>query len=516
MSTTTPPKGRNLPLVHVIYPRIGGRGLHETQAFRYRPYMLFILGALARREGWRVRLIDENNPRTLPPPDERPDLVAVTVWTRFAPRAYQICQTWRARGVLTVVGGVHPSIAVSEALRYADAVVAGEAESVIAEVLNDALAGNLKRVYRGEWLEMDVVPHARDFADLAAQRAFWGAPLQSYQSTRGCRYNCEFCSVIRINRRGQRHIPPERVVEELRIISKLPPRLPIRTPVYFHDDDMASDPEYLASLCEAMIRAKLKITWSAQVSIALARNEELLDLATRAGLDSVFIGFESMSRESLVEANKKNRPHEYAELIARLHSRRVNVRGGIVLGFDHDGPDVFEQTAEAAHRIGIDVMHATILTPLPGTGTFARMYDEGRIVDFNWENYDVYHAVFEPARMSRQQLAEGLVTTYQAFYGKSRRLQRLLRGLRYQRPVTYASSVMTNALYGRAYRGPVPPSTTEFWADPADVEEIAAASRADANAAINVAIDLATGNSRAGSPDSRTRTPVVFRAARPA
>lgn len=451
----------------------------------------------------------------LPPPDERPDLIAVTAWTRFAPRAYEICREWRARGVPTVIGGVHPSIAVSEALRYADAVVAGEAESVMSELLDDVLSGSLKRLYRGEWLELDAVPHVSEFADFLSHRAFWWAPLQSYQTTRGCRYNCEFCSVIRINRRGQRHISPERVVEELRIIQKLPPRFPGKTPVYFHDDDIASDPEYLTELCEALIRAKLNISWSAQTSIHLARDEKLLDLAARAGMDATFIGFESMSRESLIEANKKNRPHEYAECIRRLHDRKIAVRGGLVLGFDNDGPDVFVKSAETAHEIGIDALHATILTPLPGTATFARMYDDGRITDFNWCHYDVYHPVFEPARMSQQQLAEGLVTTYQAFYGRSRRLERFRWSLQNLRPRGIAASALTNALYARAYRDPVPSHADEFQANPDDLEEIAAASRADANEAINVAVRLAGVGSGEGAGASHA-VPVQLQTARPA
>ena len=480
--------GSPAPLVHLVYPRIGGRGLHETNGFRYRPYALFVLAALARRSGWRVRLIDENARGMTPPPDERPDLVAVTAWTRFAPRAYEVCHEYRRLGVPSVIGGVHPSVAVSEALRHADAVVAGEAEAVFADVLADALGGGLARLYRGEWQDMDTVPHVAEFADLAAHRSYRFSPLQSYQATRGCRFNCDFCSVIRINGRRQRHVDPQRVVEEIRLLTCLPPRLPGPMPLYLLDDDLAADREYLAAFCEALIAADLPVTWGAQASIGIARDPELVELAARAGMDGVFIGFESLSRDSLVEANKKNRPHEYAELVARLHAHNITVRGGLVLGFDSDGPDVFAASAEEADRIGIDVLHFTVLTPLPGTALFARLYDDGRITDLNWANYDVYHPVFEPARMSQAQLAEGLVTAYQTFYGRSKRVRRFAWGVRHQQLKAAAAAAMNNAMFARAFREVVPPSEMAFEADPGDVEQIAAASRVEANDAIDEAV----------------------------
>ena len=481
---------RAAPLIHLVYPRIGGRGLHETNGFRYRPHVLFVLGAIARRCGWRVRIIDENCAGMEPPPGERPDLAAITCWTRFAPRVYEICAEYRSQGVPTVVGGVHPSIAVNEALRYADAVVAGEAESVLGSVLEDVLDGTLQPLYRGEWLDMDRVPHVREYSDLMAHRAYRWSPLQTYQSTRGCRFNCDFCSVIRINGRRQRHVDPERVVEELELLTHQPPRLPGGTSVYLLDDDIAADREYLAAFCEALIKADLPITWGAQASIGIARDPELIALAARAGMDAVFIGFESMSRESLLEANKKNRPHEYAELIERVHQHGITVRGGIVLGFDNEGPDTFRTSAEMAHEVGMDVVHFTILTPLPGTQLFARLHDEGRIVDYNWAHYDIYHPVFEPARMSIDQLADGLITSYQTFYGRSRQLQRFARSLRRQRLRAAAVVSMNNALFARAFRDRVPSSPLDFQAHPDDIELIAAASRVEANDAIDEAIRL--------------------------
>lgn len=273
-----------------------------------------------------------------------------------------------------MLGGVHAALLPGEALRHADAVVCGEADGVFGAVLADALAGRLQSLYRGEWLGMDAVPTADEWADCIGS---WPLrryrPLNTLQTTRGCRFNCDFCSVIRINGRGSRHSPPDRVVEELRVLKRVGHRVGDFAYVFFLDDDLAADLNYAGELFEALATSGVGVRWGAQASIGLARNPELLSLAARSGCRVLFTGFESVSRESLIECNKKNRPGEYGELVDAIHRRGITIEGGFIFGFDHDGPDVFDQTVEFADRIGVDNAHFSILTPYPGTHTLARM-----------------------------------------------------------------------------------------------------------------------------------------------
>ncbi|HVL04106.1 MAG TPA: cobalamin-dependent protein, partial [Acidimicrobiales bacterium] len=253
------PPAADRPLLHLVFPLWGGTGLHLTFGHRMPPMALLVLAAHARRAGWRVRVIDENFEAI---PTERPDLAALTVWTSTAPRAYRIADRYRDQGVPVVLGGVHPSLLPDEALRHADSVLCGEADDTFGAVLADAAAGRLQPLYRGHWQGMDIVPTVDEWVDILASWPLTRyAPLNTVQTTRGCRFNCDFCSVIRINGRGSRHRPPDQVVEELRILKRRGQHVGGFTYVFFLDDDLAADLDYTADLLETMERSKVNVTW---------------------------------------------------------------------------------------------------------------------------------------------------------------------------------------------------------------------------------------------------------------
>ncbi|MEJ7764390.1 MAG: radical SAM protein [Acidimicrobiales bacterium] len=470
----------------MVMPPWAGVGIHRTFGHRMPPMALLVLAALARREGWAVRLIDLNVEDL---PAEECDLVCISVWTMLAPQAYGIADAYRRRGIPVVLGGVHPSMLPGEALRHADAVVVGEAESVFAEVLAHAAAGRLHGVYQGTWGEMAAAPRVEEWTDLLqATPLMRYLPRNTLQTTRGCRFNCDFCSVIRINGRGSRHRDPEEVVEELQALRRDGQRFGSFFHVSFLDDDLAADLEFAAALCEAIVRSGLRMSWAAQASIGLAGDLEMVKLVARAGCSVLFTGFESISRDTLVECNKKNRPHLYGESVKRLHDHKVLVEGGFIFGFDHDEPAVFDETVEFVDGIGIDAAHFAILTPLPGTQTFARMAADGRIVSYDWGHYDLYHAVFEPARMTREQLQAGLWRAYRGFYSNGRRWRRWRRhvGMRLH-PIIGTTISLTNANYARHFRAGQS-QRPRYVADPEDLAALQVVSAVPASEAINTAV----------------------------
>lgn len=479
------------PLLHLVFPRWQALGLHRVWGHRMPPMALLVLAALARRCGWRVRIIDRNvEERRHHGDHETPDLAALTVWTPLAGDAYRVADGYRRQGVPVVLGGVHPSLLPQEALRHADAVVSGEAESVLPTVLADAAAGRLRPLYPGTWGGMEQAPTVHEWADLVRGwplRRY--APLNTLQTTRGCRFNCDFCSVIRINGQRSRHRDPDVVVEELRVLKRIGQRAGDFSYVFFVDDDLAADRAYLQELCEAILRSGVRVSWGTQGSISLARYPELVDLVARSGCRALFTGFESVSRDSLREANKhRNRPDQYGELIKRLHDRGIAVEAGFIFGFDHDSPSVFAETAEFAHRVGVDAAHFSILTPYPGTHTFARMLADERITSFDWSRYDLYHAVISPARMTPAQLEHGLWSAYRWFYAGRRSSRRLARELTRRAPWLTVSAGLAFADYARHYRRTAPPSPARpCEATPDDVRRLADVSAAPARETLSVA-----------------------------
>jgi radical SAM superfamily enzyme YgiQ (UPF0313 family) len=467
-------------------PPWAGLGIHRTFGHRMPPMALLVLAALARHEGWRVRYVDLNADIM---PRETPDLVGLSVWTMLAPQAYGLADSYRARGVPVVLGGVHPSMLPGEALRHADAVVVGEAESVFPRVLADAAAGRMAGVYQGTWGDMSAVPKVGEWTDIL-ENTPWGRylPRNTVQTTRGCRFNCDFCSVIRINGRGSRHRDPEEIVEEIRVLDRRGQKFGPFFHVTFLDDDFAADLEFSAAMSEAIIRSGLKFSWAAQASIGLAGDPKMVDLVSRAGCTVLFTGFEGITRETLVECNKKNRPHLYGESIKRLHDHNILVEGGFIFGFDADEAHVFDDTAEFVDRIEVDAAHFSILTPLPGTQTFARMAGDGRIVSYDWGEYDLYHAVFDPAKMTRQQLQDGLWRAYRNFYSGSRRWRRWRRhvGMRLN-PVVGTTITLTNANYARRFK-PHETKRPRYVAHPEDLEDLLVTSTAPASQAITTAV----------------------------
>jgi radical SAM superfamily enzyme YgiQ (UPF0313 family) len=136
------------------------------------------------------------------------------------------------------------------------------------------------------------------------------------------------------------------------------------------------------------------------------------------GLRSLFVGFETISPANLVEQRKHpNLGRDYAAAIRRLHGLGVMINGSFVFGMDHDDTDVFDRTVEWAVGQGIETATFHILTPYPGTALYARMEAQGRLLHRDWDLYDTRHAVFQPARMTPEQLEDGYWRSCREFYG---------------------------------------------------------------------------------------------------
>ncbi len=384
--------------------------------------------------GWDVDLVDE----AVEDIDfDRPcDLVGLSVMTCYAPRAYEIATEFRKRGKPVVIGGVHPTYCPDEALRYCDAIVCGEAEDLWPQVVADFEAGAMKRIYK-----MESFPSIEDYTSPRVELLSPDAYMtrQCSFTTRGCHFDCEFCSVSPFNGKTTRRRPVPEVVKELTQVKRwirselvermrrgsltqalmtgLRIRLGIEdgTIFAFVDDLHNSHRAYCRELWEAL--KPLKIKWGCQSTLFLGDDEEMVKLAAESGCVSVFVGMESLDEESLEETNKSfNRVQKFEDEIKMFHDHGIMVNPGIVFGFDHDDEAVFERAVEFLVKTRVELAYFNVLTPLPGTALYERYHRTGRIFDRDWAKYDGKHVVFYPSRMTPEQLQEGFFWANHQFY----------------------------------------------------------------------------------------------------
>ncbi len=345
----------------------------------------------------------------------KPDLVAITVMTPLAPRGYEIADRFKEKGIPVVIGGIHASNLPGEAGLHADAVAVGEADETWPDILRDAEKGTLKPVYRQSgYTRMENIP--------PADRSIY--PRSGYffenmiQTTRGCPYHCEFCTVTSFFGGSYRVRPIDTIVEEIRQLRRTPGY------IFFADDNLIARPDHAQALMARLEEQPLR--WVCQAPVTIGRDEGMLRRFQRAGCHGIFIGFESLNQENLGAMGKvQNNASLYEECISRIHDHGIGVYGSFVFGYDHDTVAVFDEFLAFAERNTLDGAFLPVLTPFPGTRVYERLKREGRILTEDWRLYDMATVAFRPARMSPEELQRGFWKVNRGFYSLGSTLRRL-------------------------------------------------------------------------------------------
>ncbi len=354
---------------------------------------------------WEIRYWDENLLQGPPPCDPVPQVVGITVHLTFARRAYELARWYRNQGALVVLGGLHVLSCPQECLLHADAIAIGEGVQLWPQILEDVESGTLRRRYEADFSR----PYALDPAPrrkILPRESF--LTTSSVIATRGCHNRCGFCYLST----DGLHMPyrmrqVEQVVAEIESDGQ--------PYVVFIDNNLGSRPAYLRELCDAL--KPLRIIWSAAITVDVTDDPELVRQMALAGCTGVFVGFESLNAGNLVDSRKRTpAPEDYARRVELFHRNGIQVNGSFVLGFDHDGPDVFERTVVWIERNRLECATFHILTPYPGTPLFRELESQGRILHRDWDQYDTAHVVFQPKNMSAAQLDRGYAWCYERLF----------------------------------------------------------------------------------------------------
>jgi radical SAM superfamily enzyme YgiQ (UPF0313 family) len=350
---------------------------------------------------WRVEYWDENLLDGRPPFDPLPEVVGITVHLTFAARAFELAGWYRRRGSKVILGGLHVLSCPDECAPHADALALGDGVTLWPRILADVEAGTLRTRYAAHF-DTDYRDDPAPRRALLPRASF--LTTTSLIATRGCHNRCGFCYLSTDGlRMPYRMRDPEQIAAEFAADGQ--------PYAVFVDNNLGSRRDYLRALCRAL--RPLERIWSAAVSIDVTDDPSLIREMALGGCTGVFIGFESLSDENLVDARKKSpKAADYARRVRILHDNGIQVNGSFVLGFDHDRKDVFARTAEwvEANRLECATFH--ILTPYPATPLFRQMDAEGRLLHRDWSRYDTAHCVFRPRHMTPEELEQGYAWIY--------------------------------------------------------------------------------------------------------
>lgn len=351
--------------------------------------------------------------------DDKVDLVGISFLTPAAPRAYEIADNFRKKGITVVMGGVHVSAIPEDAMPHADALVVGEAEEVWAKLLEDFKNGTLQKVYKAvNYTDLSKLPYAR--LDLINRKNY--ITTNVIQASRGCSLGCEFCSIEALFGKKPRFRPVKEVIAEIKTMPK-------QKVLLFTDDNLIMSPSYAEELFTAI--KPLKILWMGEASWTIGHRHELLKLMKESGCIGLLIGFESIQEQIYTKKVSKHKDMRivYKNAIRNLHKYQIVVLGAFVFGFDNDDASTLNKTLRFCLKNHVDIAEFNAIIPFPGTPLYRRLSQENRILTRDWSKYtyEPPGKVFQLKNMTNDELSTNIKRIYRNFYSYRHLIPRLIR-----------------------------------------------------------------------------------------
>lgn len=421
------------------------KGFVYVDSMRFMPINLGIVAALTPST-WDVELIDESFE---PFQFVEADLVGFTAFTSTAYRAYQIADIYKAKGITTVMGGVHATMCTGEALEHVNTVVQRDAESIWKTVIRDFEEGKLKQIYDGGNVNPEEIPHVR--RDIFAKYPY---TYDLVQTARGCPMGCDFCSVTLMCGQKYREREVEDVLDEME---------ETRSPLMFIvDDNLVNNnkkaQERAIRLFKGMVERGIKKHWLTQASINIADNDEVLHWANKAGCKLILVGVEAETPKALKEMNKKlnlkRGIDSYEKAFRTIHKHGIGILATMIFGLESDTKEDLYARRDFILNSSIDSYQTTILTPLPGTVLHTRLLEKGIIEKCNypqdWEQYQFMQAVVNTPALDYKEMTAVMTDIWHSLYNKDTIRRKMMRSIWNTKSLSATYwSYATNHNYGR-------------------------------------------------------------------
>jgi radical SAM superfamily enzyme YgiQ (UPF0313 family) len=409
----------------------------------FPPLGLLTLAALTPPD-FAVTLCDENIGESIDYQTNAP-IICITGYIIQIERVFEIAERFRALGKTVVIGGPLANLLPDVCALYCDVLFEGEAEYTWARFLRDYLAGTVERRYQEpEKIHLPDSPPPR--LDLLKGNYAHGI----VQCTRGCPFSCEFCDIIVMYGRKMRLKPIERVLQEIEAWkARGVPQ------VFFADDNFIGNRAYAKDLLRALAqwnkRQRPAMSFYTQASIDMVRDEELLGLLRDANFVSVFIGIESPRKSSLAETHKtQNEKLDMVEAIHKIQSYNLFISAGMIVGFDHDDPTIFDEQFDFLQRAGIPITMVSALMAVPKTPLYKRLKAEGRLIKRTSSSKEPSQYAgtnggtnFHPWHMTVEELKRGQQELCRRLYAPKAFAERLLANLYRFHDVRYRPEAVT-------------------------------------------------------------------------
>lgn len=367
------------------------------------------------------------------------DIIGISTITSTSPRAYAIASRIKDMGIPIVFGGAHPTFLPEEALDYGDYVVRGEGEETLLELIkaleeNGPLMEikglsyrlNGRKIHnpdRGLCQDLDLlpVPKLSLIKGYKPASGFIRKSIVPVITSRGCPFHCKFCSVTPMFGKKYRFRSSQLIIDEIKKYRE--------SHIFFYDDNFTANKKRTKELLKMMIdQNAVPISWSGQVRVDAANDEEVLKLMKETNCDTLYIGIESVNPKTLEIYHKGQSLEQIIRGVEKIRKAGIRIHGMFVLGSDEDDIKVIRETVKFAKKLKLETVQFMILTPLPGTETFSRLQANNKILTYEWGLYDAHHVVYNPAMMIPSVLQVETFRAMRKFYSWKRVIKHFFKG----------------------------------------------------------------------------------------